>query len=66
MNQVIVIITRYAEPTLQDMASYLTVCKVDDRYYLQLSKDEENPNWHLHVGTEEQLLKLIEDIRNKE
>jgi hypothetical protein len=64
MNQPIIVIKRFAEPTYQDMAPYLTVCQVGDDYYLQLSKNEDDPNWHHHVGNEEQLLKLIEDIRN--
>lgn len=65
MDQTIIIIRRFAQPTQQDMASYLTICQVGNDYYLQLSKNEDEPNWHHHVGSEDQLLQLIEDIKHK-
>lgn len=49
------IIKRSSEPTKLDINDYLTVCKVGSdidkpesiKYYIQLSKDSDNPKWEL-------------------
>lgn len=40
------IIYRSDEPTKQDTADYLTICLAKKfEYFIQLSKDPENPKW---------------------
>lgn len=64
-------INRFGEPGKMDHAPYGTECKVtkhkDFDLYIQMSKNEENPNW-VFIGTfqnefpEEELKKEIENV----
>lgn len=65
------VIIRHEEPNKNDTANYLTLCKCykhghnEFEYYIQLSKDSENPKWE-YLGcqdTEEILFKLIDFLK---
>lgn len=66
-NEALKFITRTSEPTKLDTARYRSLCKVinsshPELVYIQLSKDQENPNWFLlgSMVDEETFLKLID------
>lgn len=54
------IITRHSEPTKLDTVDKLTLCRVGEAWYIQLSDDIENPKWE-YLGNDIQdiLLKAI-------
>ena len=56
-------IYRFAPPSSLDTAKYLTLCKTEDKFYIQMSSDEEIPQWHLFDGDERQALELIHSIK---
>lgn len=66
------IITRFGEPSKSDTAQHSTICRVSNSpdsfdIYLQISHDEENPNWILmgqyHSSISDQ--DILNDIHNK-
>lgn len=60
-------IYRYAAPSILDTAPYLTICVSDDNHqlFIQMSPDEEKPQWHLFDGTEKQAIELRNSIMNQ-
>ena len=64
------IIYRQSEPTNQDTADYLALCRLgsvsSQEFYIQMSKDSENPRWeYLGFCNQELLLKLIGLIKDR-
>jgi len=59
------VITRHSRPTILDTAQKGTLCKVSEgfdipTYYLQISSNEESPNWvKLEAKTEEEAFKEL-------
>jgi len=39
------IIERYTNPSKHVQAPYSTICKNGEEFFIQVSKDAENPNW---------------------
>lgn len=59
-------IYRCAPPSPLDTADYLTLCHVENgQYYIQLSHDENQPNWQLFEGSEDEAESFRETIKNK-
>jgi hypothetical protein len=65
MHEFPLTIYRNAQPTILDQAPYTTVCIVNDDIYIQISKDEEEPNWYQHIGTKDQAKLLIDTLLDK-
>lgn len=65
---VVKMITRFGEPTKLDTAEYGTLCKVANNlgvnYYIQMSKDSENPTWSfIPVEDEQEALERLKEIQ---
>lgn len=56
-------IHRSSKPSMLDVAPYLQVCLVGSEIYIQISKDEDVPNWYHHNGTKEEAALLIENLK---
>ena len=56
-------IYRVSKPSIFDTSEYLTICVTeDDQIFIQMSQNEEKPEWHLFDGTQQQALDLVNSI----